>query len=91
MNFCKYKSFGRPKVSFRHEISISKLAQLLVVLCPSITLREMGNQQASFSNEQIEQYQDCTFFTKKEIIKLHSRFRELNPEVVPMNMQTEEG
>ena len=51
----------------------------------------MGNQQASFSNEQIEQYQDCTFFTKKEIIKLHSRFHELNPEVVPMNMQTEEG
>jgi len=41
----------------------------------------MGNQQASFSAEQIEQYQDCTFFTKKEIIKLHQRFRELNPDV----------
>ena len=23
---------------------------------------------------------DCTFFTKKEIIKLHQRFRELNPD-----------
>ena len=34
---------------------------------------------------------DCTFFTKKEIIKLHSRFRELNPDVVPMNMQTDEA
>merc|ERR1712062_26030 len=51
----------------------------------------MGNQQASFSAEQIEQYQDCTFFTKKEILKLHNRFRELNPSVIPQNMQTDEA
>jgi len=50
----------------------------------------MGNKQASFSAEQIEQYQDCTFFTKKEIIRLHSRFRELAPETVPLNMQSDQ-
>ena len=34
---------------------------------------------------------DCTFFTKKEIIRLHSRFRELAPETVPLNMQSDQA
>jgi hypothetical protein len=31
--------------------------------------------------------QDCTFFTKKDILRLYKRFHALNPEKVPSNMQ----
>ena len=37
----------------------------------------MGNSTSVFSNEQLEEYQDCTFFTKKEILHIHKRFRQL--------------
>ena len=57
----------------------------------NLKIEKMGNQQGSFSPEQIEQYQDCTFFTKKEITKLHARFRELDPDTIPWNMQTEQA
>lgn len=39
----------------------------------------MGNKVATFSEEQLEDYQDCTYFTRKEILryrtkkKLHAR------------------
>lgn len=29
--------------------------------------------------------QDCTFFNKKDILKLHARFYELAPNLVPMD------
>lgn len=29
----------------------------------------MGNKVATFSEEQLEIYQDCTFFTRKEILR----------------------
>uniref|UniRef100_A0A0K0EEC6 Calcium and integrin-binding family member 2 n=1 Tax=Strongyloides stercoralis TaxID=6248 RepID=A0A0K0EEC6_STRER len=40
-----------------------------------------------FSREQLEEYQDCTFFTKKDILRLYKRFNALNPNKVFPNMQ----
>ncbi|XP_028257908.1 calcium and integrin-binding family member 2-like isoform X1 [Parambassis ranga] len=45
----------------------------------------MGNKQTTFTDEQLEAYQDCTFFTRKEILRLHSRYRELAPHLVPLD------
>ncbi len=38
----------------------------------------MGQKQSTLSPEELEEYQDCTFFTKKEILHVHRRFRELS-------------
>ncbi|XP_076668238.1 calcium and integrin-binding family member 2 isoform X2 [Andrena cerasifolii] len=47
----------------------------------------MGNKIATFTEEQLEDYQDCTFFTRKEILRIYKRFREMgNPGVVPRSM-----
>ena len=35
----------------------------------------MGGGSSVFSASQLEEYQDCTFFTKKEILHIHKRFR----------------
>ncbi|KAH7666430.1 calcium and integrin binding family member 2 [Aphelenchoides avenae] len=40
-----------------------------------------------FTSEQLDEYQDCTFFTKKDIMRLYKRFYALNPAKVPSNMQ----
>uniref|UniRef100_A0A914HUU4 EF-hand domain-containing protein n=1 Tax=Globodera rostochiensis TaxID=31243 RepID=A0A914HUU4_GLORO len=40
-----------------------------------------------FTSEQLDEYQDCTFFTKKDILRLYKRFHALNPDKVPGNMQ----
>ncbi|CAJ0564430.1 unnamed protein product, partial [Mesorhabditis spiculigera] len=40
-----------------------------------------------FTREQLDEYQDCTFFTRKDIIRLYKRFYQLNPQKVPTNMQ----
>lgn len=32
-------------------------------------------------------FQDCTFFTRKDILRLYKRFYTLNPVKVPTNMQ----
>ncbi|KRY81372.1 Calcium and integrin-binding family member 2, partial [Trichinella pseudospiralis] len=40
-----------------------------------------------FTREQIEEYQDCTFFTKKDIMRLYKRFYALSPGYVPGSMQ----
>ncbi|CAG7720106.1 unnamed protein product, partial [Allacma fusca] len=46
----------------------------------------MGNKIVTFTEEQLEDYQDCTFFTRKEILRVFKKFRELNPTVVPRTM-----
>ncbi|XP_066995493.1 calcium and integrin-binding family member 2 [Anabrus simplex] len=46
----------------------------------------MGNKLVTFTEEQFEDYQDCTFFTRKEILRVHKRFREVSPELVPKCM-----
>ncbi|KAG7473398.1 hypothetical protein MATL_G00095300 [Megalops atlanticus] len=45
----------------------------------------MGNKQTIFTDEQLDAYQDCTFFTRKEILRLHGRYHELAPHLVPMD------
>ncbi|OXU18837.1 hypothetical protein TSAR_016408 [Trichomalopsis sarcophagae] len=52
----------------------------------------MGNKVATFSEEQLEDYQDCTYFTRKEILRLHKRFREMaDPGMVPRSMTPREA
>ncbi|KAF2986622.1 hypothetical protein EK904_014624, partial [Melospiza melodia maxima] len=42
---------------------------------------KMGNKQTIFTQEQLDAYQDCTFFTRKEIL----RYRDLAPQLVPLD------
>ncbi|XP_035666275.1 calcium and integrin-binding family member 3-like [Branchiostoma floridae] len=43
----------------------------------------MGNKQAAFTESQLEQYQDCTFFTRKEILRIFRRYRDLDSDHIP--------
>ncbi|XP_038632476.1 calcium and integrin-binding family member 3 [Scyliorhinus canicula] len=45
----------------------------------------MGNKQSIFTAQQLDAYQDCTFFTRKEILRLFHRYRDLAPQLVPLN------
>ncbi|CAG5093604.1 Similar to CIB3: Calcium and integrin-binding family member 3 (Homo sapiens) [Cotesia congregata] len=50
----------------------------------------MGNKIATFTEEQLEEYQDCTFLTRKEILRIFKRFREMgDPGKVPKTMTPE--
>ncbi|KAL7028485.1 hypothetical protein ACKWTF_005859 [Chironomus riparius] len=51
----------------------------------------MGNKIITFSHEQLDHYQDCTFFNKKEILKVFKKFRNLAPDLVPLEMTTSEA
>lgn len=37
----------------------------------------MGQKQTAFTQDQLEEYQDCTFFTKKEILHIFKRYEQL--------------
>ncbi|OQV24506.1 putative Calcium and integrin-binding family member 2 [Hypsibius exemplaris] len=43
----------------------------------------MGNKLVTFSEEQLEEYQDCTFFGRKEILDVYKKFVNLSPAAVP--------
>ncbi|XP_076039720.1 calcium and integrin-binding family member 2-like [Oratosquilla oratoria] len=45
----------------------------------------MGQGSSQFSETELEDYQDLTYFTKKEILYAHKRFKELAPEKVGHN------
>lgn len=47
----------------------------------------MGNKVSTFTEEQLDAYQDCTFFTRKEILRIFNRYRMLSPENVPLDMK----
>ncbi|KAI8774814.1 calcium and integrin-binding family member 2-like [Biomphalaria glabrata] len=51
----------------------------------------MGNKESSFSEAQLEAYQDCTFFTRTDILRVFDRFRGLAPDQVPYNMSYNES
>ncbi|MFH4984622.1 hypothetical protein AB6A40_011331 [Gnathostoma spinigerum] len=53
----------------------------------SITDLNLFSKGGVFSGEQLDEYQDCTFFTRKDILRLYKRFYALNPVKVPTNMQ----
>lgn len=38
----------------------------------------MGASQSIFTEQELEDYQELTYFTKKEILHVHKRFREMN-------------
>lgn len=42
----------------------------------------MGQTQSAFTEDELEDYQELTYFTKKEILHAHKRFEMLSPEVV---------
>lgn len=46
--------------------------------------RTLGNKQIIFKEGQLENCQDCTLFNEKGVLKLHTRFYELAPNLVPM-------
>ncbi|CAM1298986.1 Uncharacterised protein g2286 [Pycnogonum litorale] len=51
----------------------------------------MGNKVVIFTEEQLEDYQDCTFFNRKEILRVQKRYRELDPIMVPETMTGKES
>ncbi|XP_011310276.1 calcium and integrin-binding family member 2 [Fopius arisanus] len=52
----------------------------------------MGNKIATFSEDQLEDYQDCTFFTRKEILRIFKKFREIGePGAVPRRMSPDDA
>ncbi|RZC42056.1 EF-hand 7 domain containing protein [Asbolus verrucosus] len=50
----------------------------------------MGNKLVTFSEQQLDNYQDCTFFTRKEILRVHKKYREIRPDLVPKRMRKNE-
>ena len=51
----------------------------------------MGASSSSFlSPQDLENYQDCTFFTKKEILHIHKRFRNLKRDPRAEKLSIEE-
>lgn len=50
----------------------------------------MGNKITTFTDQQLECFQDCTYFTRKEIITLFKRFRDLDPNKIPKIMSEED-
>ncbi|XP_012938224.1 calcium and integrin-binding family member 3 [Aplysia californica] len=51
----------------------------------------MGNKVTTFTEVQLEAYQDCTYFTRKDILRVFQRFRELAPDMIPYDMTSDEG
>ncbi|XP_022901291.1 calcium and integrin-binding family member 2-like [Onthophagus taurus] len=51
----------------------------------------MGNKLVTFTEQQLENYQDCTFFARKEILRVQKRYRELRPNLVPKRMTGNEA
>ncbi|GFR71052.1 calcium and integrin-binding family member 3-like [Elysia marginata] len=49
----------------------------------------MGNKVVTFTEPQLEAYQDCTFFTRQDVLRVFKRFRELAPELIPDDMSGE--
>ena len=42
----------------------------------------MGQRQGVFEEAHLEQYQECSYFTKEEIVRLYERFSALNPDKI---------
>ncbi|PFX31492.1 Calcium and integrin-binding protein 1 [Stylophora pistillata] len=42
----------------------------------------MGGQHSQFTEEELKDYQELTYFTQKEILHCHKRFSQLDPDTV---------
>ena len=40
----------------------------------------MGNKHGTFSKEKLEELQDCTYFSGRQIKRLYKRFAMINPQ-----------
>ena len=40
----------------------------------------MGNNHGAFTNEKLEEFQDCTYFSSRQIKRLYKRFSGINPQ-----------
>ncbi|CAH0771537.1 unnamed protein product [Bemisia tabaci] len=45
----------------------------------------MGQAQSQFSEEELQDYEDLTYFSKREVLKVHQKFKALAPEKVGHN------
>lgn len=45
----------------------------------------MGGSHSQFTEEQLKDYQELTYFTQKEILHCHKRFSQLDPDAVKIN------
>lgn len=45
----------------------------------------MGQTKSQFTEEELQDYEDLTYFTKKEILLAHKKFKALAPEKVGHN------
>ncbi|KAF5294180.1 hypothetical protein FQR65_LT10891 [Abscondita terminalis] len=45
----------------------------------------MGQGKSQFSEEELQDYEDLTYFTKKEVLYAHQKFKSLAPEKVGHN------
>ncbi|XP_050313566.1 calcium and integrin-binding family member 2 isoform X2 [Anthonomus grandis grandis] len=43
----------------------------------------MGNKLITFTDQQLVNYQDCTFFTRKDILRVYKKFRDIKPDLIP--------
>lgn len=54
---------------------------------------KMGQSHSALSNEELEEYEYCTFFNRKEILHVHQRFIQLKKEegssIVPLKNMLE--
>ncbi|XP_066158839.1 calcium and integrin-binding family member 2 isoform X1 [Euwallacea fornicatus] len=51
----------------------------------------MGNKLITFTDQQIVNYQDCTFFTRKEILRVYKKFKDMKPDLIPCTMKKNEA
>lgn len=49
------------------------------------TLRMKTTSHSQFTEEQLKDYQELTYFTQKEILHCHKRFSQLDPDAVKIN------
>ncbi|CAG0886255.1 unnamed protein product [Cyprideis torosa] len=50
----------------------------------------MGNRLPTLTAEQLDDYQDATFFTRKDILRAQKRYRQLDPDRIPREMTGDE-
>ncbi|KXJ29077.1 calcium and integrin-binding family member 2 [Exaiptasia diaphana] len=45
----------------------------------------MGGHHSKFTEEELKDYQELTYFTQKEILHCHKRFSQIDPDAVRLN------
>ncbi|XP_030756516.1 calcium and integrin-binding family member 2 [Sitophilus oryzae] len=50
----------------------------------------MGNKLVTFTDQQLINYQDCTFFTRKDILRVYKKFHDMKSDLVPTVMKKNE-